>query len=120
MIGADTELEECGTAMLEALATIGLRCNRGKSLAWNAPTAATSLQFTETTGGICALGVAFGDEKFQADTCMETAKEQSFLLPRLVSLRKHAAFTLLRYEAPSKMVFLLRTHPPEVACLIVW
>ena len=109
LVGNDADLCTAASLLTTRMATIGLRFGSETST-WNAPTTSTSLGYKSQPDGFHALGVAFGTPAFEKAHCSSVADRQATMTTKTSILRVQDAITLVRQEAPSKVVHLLRTH----------
>jgi len=115
LVGSDEALGQATVTLRRLLAAVGLEVNPGKSWAWRAPSVVQLCRFKESppNDGIKVLGAWIGSEQAATAHAKQVADDTVAQLEKAKILTKHAAVCLLRFEAPAKVVFLLRTQPPE-------
>ena len=111
-LAAETEvqLENAAAQLRQGLERIGLVINTIK-------THTNSRKCADTLGcavssAVSTLSVCFGTMQESIDAIAEIAAEQAASLKRLEGVPHQHAWSMLRCEAPAKMVYVARTNPP--------
>jgi len=115
LVGADEALGAATQTLRQLMAAIGLEVNATKSWAWRADTVVRDCGFNRAAEdeGLKVLGAWLGPHLAAKAHANRVATDTVKQLEKTAILSHHATMCLLRYEAPAKVVFLLRTQPQD-------